>query len=243
MNTPFNNNLITPSVLPNHVAIIMDGNGRWAKSKNKPRTAGHQAAEIVIMDTIRKSVEIGIKELSLFAFSTENWTRPKTEINFLMNYSRDVISRSVNEIDSLNIKIRWVGSKSKMFKSVVKTLQDAEEKTKKNKKMILNFCINYGGRLEILDAINSLAYDIKAGKLNKKITENILKKRFYSPKMNDVDLLIRTSGEKRISNFLLWQSAYAEIIWIDKMWPDFTQQDLLLALKEFESRNRRFGKV
>jgi undecaprenyl diphosphate synthase len=233
---------IPSDLVPNHVAIVMDGNGRWAKERGLPRTEGHRMGEAVVLEVLKGSLEMGIKNLSLYAFSTENWKRSPEEVRFLMNFNREVIRRRRDEMDALGIRIRWVGRMPKLWKSVVQELQVAQEQTRGNDAMTLYFCVNYGGRAEIADAAQALARDVRAGVLDpSKVTEKTLAKYLYYPDMPDVDLFIRPSGEQRTSNFLIWQSAYAEMVFQDVLWPDFDRRDLWRACLAYASRDRRFG--
>lgn len=229
-------------LIPKHVAIVMDGNGRWAKERGLPRTAGHEAGEFSLLDCVHGALELGIKNLSAYAFSTENWRRSPEEVRFLMNFNRDVIHRRVDEMHELGVRVRWAGRRPKLWKSVISELENAEELTKNNKKMTLTMCVNYGGRAEITDAIASIARDVKRKKLDpEKITEKTIAKYLDEPDMPDVDLFVRSSGEQRISNFLLWQSAYAEFVFMDTLWPDFDRRHLWEACEIYAGRDRRYG--
>ena len=230
--------------LPQHVAVIMDGNGRWAKQRGLPRTAGHTAGEAALLDVVYGAIEIGVKEISAFAFSTENWRRSPEEVRFLMGFNRVEIRKQRDEMNALGVKIKWIGRPQKLWQSVIQELQEAEKLTKNNKVLTLNMCVNYGGQAEIADAVNAVTQDVKRGKVKAGgITERNLKKYFYSPKMLDVDLFLRSSGEQRISNFLLWQSAYAEMVFMDVLWPDVDRRTLWQAIEIYAERNRRFGKA
>ncbi|EFG65329.1 isoprenyl transferase [Streptomyces sp. SPB074] len=229
-------------LVPGHVAIVMDGNGRWAKERGLPRTEGHRVGEGVVMDALKGCLELGVKNLSLYAFSTENWKRSPDEVRFLMNFNRDVIARRRDEMDELGIRIRWAGRMPKLWKSVVKELQIAQEQTTENDALTLYFCLNYGGRAEIADAARRLAEDVATGRLDpSKVSEKTVQKYLYYPDMPDVDLFLRPSGEQRTSNFLLWQSSYAEMVYQDVLWPDFDRRDLWRACVEYAKRDRRFG--
>lgn len=220
----------------------MDGNGRWANARGLTRNQGHAAGEAVLLDVVAGAIELGIGHISAYAFSTENWKRSPDEVRFLMNFNRDVIRRRRDEMDAMGIRIRWVGRMPRLWKSVVKELQVAQEQTKHNTAMTLYFCVNYGGRAEIADAAAALAADVKAGRLDPgKVTEKTLARYMYYPDMPDVDLFVRPSGEQRTSNYLLWQSAYAEMVFQDVLWPDFDRRDLWRACLEYASRDRRFG--
>ena len=235
---------LSPSQIPKHVAIVMDGNGRWAKQRGLPRTAGHTAGEAALLDVVYGAIEIGVKEISAFAFSTENWRRSPEEVRFLMGFNRVEIRKQRDEMNALGVKIKWIGRPQKLWQSVIQELQEAEKLTKNNKVLTLNMCVNYGGQAEIADAVNAVAQDVKRGKVKAGgITERNLKKYFYSPKMLDVDLFLRSSGEQRISNFLLWQSAYAEMVFMDVLWPDVDRRTLWQAIEIYAERNRRFGKA
>jgi len=230
--------------IPNHVAVVMDGNGRWAKERGMPRTAGHEAGEASLLDMVHGAIEIGVKELSAYAFSTENWRRSPEEVKFLMGFNRDVIRRRRDEMNELGVKIRWVGREQKLWASVLSELIEAEELTKSNKVLTLNMCVNYGGRAEIVDAITSISKAIKSKKIKpESITEKNFAKYLYSPQMSDVDLFLRSSGEQRTSNFLMWQSAYAEMVFLDVLWPDADRRTLWKAIEIYAERERRFGKA
>jgi len=233
---------ISSTFIPNHVAIVMDGNGRWAKERGLPRTAGHEAGELALLDAVYGALEIGVKYLTVYAFSTENWKRSPEEVKFLMNFNREVIHRRVEEMNQFGIKVRWAGREARLWKSVVDELKKAERKTSKNDQLTLTMCVNYGGRAEIVDAVTEIARDVKTRKLRPdSISEKKLKKYLYEPNMPDVDLFLRTSGEQRTSNFLLWQSAYAEMVFMDVLWPDFDRRHLWQAIEIYAKRERRFG--
>lgn len=235
---------LSPSQIPKHVAIVMDGNGRWAKKRGLPRTAGHTAGEAALLDVVYGAIEIGVKEISAFAFSTENWRRSPEEVRFLMGFNRVEIRKQRDVMNSLGVKIKWIGRPQKLWQSVISELKEAERLTKNNEVLTLNMCVNYGGQAEIVDAVNAISQDVKRSKLKAgAITEKSLKKYFYSPKMLDVDLFLRSSGEQRISNFLLWQSAYAEMVFMDVLWPDVDRRTLWEAIEIYAERNRRFGKA
>jgi undecaprenyl diphosphate synthase len=235
---------LDPKQIPNHVAVVMDGNGRWAKERGMPRTAGHEAGEASLLDMVHGAIEIGVKELSAYAFSTENWRRSPEEVKFLMGFNRDVIRRRRDEMNDLGVKIRWVGREQKLWSSVLNELLEAEELTKSNKVLTLNMCVNYGGRAEIVDAVSEIAQAIKGKKIKPdSITEKSFSKYLYSPQMSDVDLFLRSSGEQRTSNFLMWQSAYAEMVFLDVLWPDADRRTLWKAIEIYAERERRFGKA
>jgi undecaprenyl diphosphate synthase len=235
---------LKPEQIPNHVAVVMDGNGRWAKKRGLPRTAGHEAGEAALFDVVQGAIQIGVKELSAYAFSTENWRRSPEEVKFLMGFNRDVLRRRRDEMNDLGVRIRWVGRPQKLWGSVINELQEAEELTKKNKVLTLNMCVNYGGRSELVDAVQAVATEVAKRKIKPgQITEKLISKHLYNPKMSDVDLFLRSSGEQRTSNFLPWQSVYAEFVFMDVLWPDVDRQTLWRAIEIYAERDRRFGKA
>ncbi len=232
------------SQIPNHLALVMDGNGRWAQERGLPRTAGHEAGEAALFDVIEGAIEVGIREVSAFAFSTENWRRSPEEVKFLMGFNRDVIRRRRDEMNELGVRIRWVGRPKRLWKSVITELEEAEKLTAENSVLTLNMCVNYGGRAEIVDAATALATDVKRGKLKlDSINEKVFARYLNEQKMSDVDLFLRSSGELRTSNFLPWQSVYAEMVFMDVLWPDVDRRVLWRALEEYAKRERRFGGV
>jgi undecaprenyl diphosphate synthase len=220
----------------------MDGNGRWAKQRGLARTEGHRAGEAVLFDVIEGAIEIGVRYLSVYAFSTENWRRSPDEVRFLMGYSRDVIHRRRDELDALGVRVRWAGERGRLWKSVISELESAEKQTHANTTLDLQFSINYGGRAELVDATRAIAKLAVEGRINPdRITEKTIHAHLDEPAMPDVDLFLRTSGEQRMSNFLLWQSAYAEFVFLDKLWPDVDRRDLWAAIESYAHRDRRFG--
>jgi undecaprenyl diphosphate synthase len=220
----------------------MDGNGRWAKARGLPRTAGHEAGEASLLDTIQGAIEIGIPYLSAYAFSTENWRRSPDEVRFLMGFNRDVIRRRRDELDAMGVCVRWAGRRPRLWKSVIAELEDAEARTRGNNVLTLQFCVNYGGRAEIADAAAAIARDVAAGRLKTdKVDEKLFARYLDEPRMPDVDLFLRSSGEQRTSNYLIWQSAYAEMVFLDTLWPDFDRRDLWRACEIYASRDRRYG--
>ena len=222
----------------------MDGNGRWAKKRGLARTKGHEAGEHALFDVVEGAIQIGVKELSAYAFSTENWRRSPDEVKFLMGFNRDVIRRRRDEMNEMGVRVRWVGRPQRLWKSVIDELEIAEELTKKNRVLTLNMCVNYGGRAEIADAAVALAKDVARKKLKPdQITEKVFARYLDEPKMSDVDLFLRSSGEQRTSNFLIWQSAYAEMVFLDVLWPDVTRETLWRAIEIYAERDRRFGKA
>jgi undecaprenyl diphosphate synthase len=233
---------IPAEFVPKHVAIVMDGNGRWANQRGLTRIEGHKRGEAVVVDVAAGCIELGVRWLSLYAFSTENWRRSPEEVRFLMGFSRDVIRRRTDTLDTMGVRVRWAGRRPRLWRSVIKELEDAEERTRGNDVLNLAMCVNYGGRAEIGDAAREIARLAAAGKLNpERVDERTVGRYLYQPDMPDVDLFIRPSGEERTSNFLLWQSAYAELVFQDILWPDFDRRDLWRACEVFARRDRRFG--
>jgi undecaprenyl diphosphate synthase len=233
---------IPADLLPKHVAVVMDGNGRWAKERGLPRTSGHEAGEHALYDLVSGAIEIGVKWVSVYAFSTENWKRSPDEVKFLMGFNREVVSRRRDELHEMGVRVRWAGRRPRLWKSVISELEIAEELTKDNDVMTLTMCVNYGGRAEIADAAAKLAADAKAGLVKPdKIDEELFASYLDEPDMPDVDLFLRSSGEQRISNFLLWQSAYAELVFIPELWPDVDRRHLWRAIEQYAGRDRRYG--
>ena len=236
--------LIQPELVPRHVAIVMDGNGRWAQERGLPRTAGHEKGEAVLMDVICGGIELGISHISAYAFSTENWKRSPEEVRFLMGFNRDVIRRRRDEMHEMGVRVRWAGRRPRLWASVIRELEVAQELTKDNTGLTLTMCVNYGGRAEIADAARAIARLVAAGELDpEKVDEKMLARHLDEPDMPDVDLFLRPSGELRTSNFLPWQSAYAELVFQHTLFPDFDRRDLWAACVEYASRDRRFGGV
>ncbi|WP_170126051.1 isoprenyl transferase [Nocardioides speluncae] len=233
---------IPPELVPRHVAIVMDGNGRWAKERGLPRTAGHQQGEHSLFDVIEGAVQLGVKAISAYAFSTENWSRSPDEVRFLMNFNRDVIRRRVDEMSALGVRVRWAGRAPRLWKSVIRELQVAEQKTRHNDVLTLTMCVNYGGRAEIADAMQSIAREVAAGRVKPdRINEKLIAKHLYVPDFADADLVWRTSGEQRLSNFMTWQAAYAEFVFSDVLWPDVDRRHFWAAVDEYARRDRRYG--
>ncbi len=229
--------------LPRHVAVIMDGNGRWAQKRHLPRIAGHRSGTQSARTTIETCARLKIEALTLYAFSVENWRRPKTEIDFLMALLRDYLRKEMPLIQKNEIRMRFLGRMNELPAGVQKDVHDAMEKTAGNKGMVLCVALNYGGRAEIVDAINAILSERNGPGTSDKITEEQLSRHLYTEGLPDPDLLIRTSGEMRVSNFLLWQIAYAEIFVTETLWPDFNRARLLEALLEFQKRERRYGGI
>ncbi|MWV50259.1 isoprenyl transferase [Rathayibacter sp. VKM Ac-2803] len=228
--------------VPGHVAIVMDGNGRWANSRGLTRVEGHKRGEAALLDVVAGAIQIGVKHLSVYAFSTENWKRSPDEVRFLMGFNRDVLHRRRDQLNEWGVRVRWAGRKPRLWASVINELQFAERLTAGNDVLTLTMCVNYGGRTEIADAVQRLATEVAAGRLKPSgITEKTIARALYVPDMPDVDLFVRSSGEQRTSNFLLWQSAYAEMVFLDRLWPDFSRTDLWEAVEHYAGRARRFG--
>ncbi|HEX6577278.1 MAG TPA: isoprenyl transferase [Jiangellaceae bacterium] len=233
---------IPRDLVPRHVAIVMDGNGRWARQRGLPRTKGHEAGEASLLDVVHGAIEVGIGCLSAYAFSTENWRRSPEEVRFLMGFNREVIRRRRDELDALGVRVRWAGRRRRLWKSVIAELEDAERRTRRNDVLTLQFCVNYGGRAEIADAAAALAAEVAAGKMEPvRVDEKALARHLYNPELPDVDLFVRSSGEQRTSNFLPWQAAYAEMVFLDTLWPDFDRRHLWKAVEIYVRRDRRYG--
>jgi undecaprenyl diphosphate synthase len=220
----------------------MDGNGRWARAHGLPRTAGHERGEAALFDLVVGAIEAGVKYVSAYAFSTENWRRSPEEVRFLMGFNRDVIRRRRDEMHAMGVRVRWAGRRPRLWKSVVKELQVAEEMTRHNTVLTLTMCVNYGGRAELADAARALAQRAAEGSLNPdRIDEDSLARALYVPELPDVDMVLRTSGEQRFSNFMLWQAAYAEMVFMDVLWPDVDRTTLYEAIDRYARRTRRYG--
>ena len=228
--------------VPNHVAIVMDGNGRWANERGLTRIEGHKAGEAALLDVVAGALEAGVKYLTVYAFSTENWKRSPEEVKFLMGFNREVLRRRRDQLNQWGVRIRWAGRRPRLWLSVIDELKSAEKLTEKNSTLTLTMCVNYGSRVEITDAINAIAQDVADGKIKPgSITDKTVARYLNSNYLPDVDLFLRSSGEQRTSNFLLWQSAYAEFVFMDTLWPDFNRASLWSAISEYVSRDRRFG--
>ncbi|MGB0908331.1 MAG: isoprenyl transferase [Maricaulaceae bacterium] len=224
--------------VPLHVAIIMDGNGRWAQARHRPRVFGHQAGVKTVRRIVEDAADVGIKHLTLYSFSTENWNRPKAEIAALFQLLKKYVKEDLDSLNKNNVRIRIIGARDKLKPDLLEIVNRVEETTKNNTEFYLNIAFNYGGRDEVLRAMKRAVAD---GKSINDLTEQSFSNYFDTAGIPDPDFVIRTSGEKRISNFLLWQAAYSEFVFIDTLWPDFTKADLLRAINEFNSRDRRFG--
>jgi undecaprenyl diphosphate synthase len=233
------------SRVPRHVAIVMDGNGRWAAQRGLPRTKGHEAGERALYDVVEGGLEIDLPYLTVYAFSTENWDRPASEVRFLMNFNRTLIRKRRDELDDRGVRIRFLGRRDwRLPRSVQREMEAAERQTAGNTKMQLVVALNYGGRTEVIDAVKRLIDDHDAGRLRgERIGATSISRRLYLPDVPEPDLLIRTSGEMRTSNFLLWQAAYSELWFTPVLWPDFSREHLFEAIRDYQKRDRRFGRV
>jgi undecaprenyl diphosphate synthase len=230
--------------LPEHIAIIMDGNGRWAKKQGKLRMFGHENGTKSVRETVETSAELGVKNLTLYAFSTENWNRPKIEVQTLMKLLISSLKKEITTLQNNNIRLNAIGNLEALPSKARKELMHVIEATKNNKHMVLTLALSYGSRDELLSAIKEISIKVKNNIISpEKIDESVINEHLYTQNLPDVDLLIRTSGEQRISNFLLWQIAYAELYFTDELWPDFSKEDLYEAIVNYQKRERRFGKT
>ncbi len=232
---------IDPTRVPAHVGVVMDGNGRWAGKRGLPRTAGHAAGEEALFDAVEGALELGLQWLTVYAFSTENWKRPPDEVRYLMRYNESLLLRRRDELHERDVRIRFLGRRDwRVPRRLVRRMDEALELTAANRTMTLTIAFNYGGRAEIVDAVRRLVADgVPAGRVD----ERALRARLYDPQMPDPELVVRTSGEFRISNFLLWELAYSELVFTDVLWPDFRREHLFEAVREYQRRDRRFGGV
>ena len=230
---------LDPTRIPTHVAIVMDGNGRWAQRRGLPRTDGHAAGEEALMDTIWGAHAAGIRWLTVYAFSTENWKRPVDEVRFLMNFNERLLLTRRDELHAKNIKMQFIGRRDwRVPKRILRRIDETLELTRNNTSMTVSMAFNYGGRAELVDAMRAIAAE---GIKPDKITEKTIKAHLYDPDMPDPELMVRTSGEYRMSNFLMWELAYSELVFTDVLWPDFRRGDLYAAIDEYQRRERRFG--
>jgi undecaprenyl diphosphate synthase len=228
-------------LIPKHVAIVMDGNGRWAKERGLPRTEGHKVGAERVLDVLQGGVEMGVGAISLYAFSTENWKRSPDEVRFLMNFNRTILRDRREELNDLGVRVRFSGRRDwRVPKRLIAEQDETIELTKGNRRMTLTFAFNYGGRAEIVDAVRAL---VAGGATAGDIDEKAIRRHLYDPEMPDPDLVIRTSGEYRISNFLLWELAYSELVFSEVLWPDFRRHHLAEAIGEFQRRDRRYGGI
>jgi len=233
---------IPKQFVPRHVAVVMDGNGRWANARGLPRTAGHAAGEASLLDVVAGAIEIGVEYVSAYAFSTENWSRSPDEVRFLMGFNRDVLRRRRDLMNSWGVRVRWAGRRPKLWRSVITELETAEELTKNNSTVTLTMCVNYGGRAEVADAAQAIAREVAAGRIKpEKVNEKLFARYLDEPDLPDVDLFLRSSGEQRTSNFMIWQAAYAELVFLDEPWPDVDRRHLWRAVETYASRDRRYG--
>lgn len=232
---------IDPRRIPAHVACVMDGNGRWAQRRGLPRTDGHTAGEEALFDTVDGALDIGLEWLTVYAFSTENWRRPRDEVKFLMNFNESILLRRRDELHERGVRMRFIGRRDwRVPKRLLRRMDEAEELTADNRVMTFTMAFNYGGRAEIVDAVRAM---VEEGITADKVDEKAIARHLYAPDMPDPDLMVRTSGEFRTSNYLLWQLAYSELVFTDVLWPDFRREDLFAAIREFQQRDRRFGGV
>ena len=227
--------------MPHHIAIIMDGNGRWAEKHNTKRINGHKEGVKAVRRIVETAVEANVEYLTIYAFSTENWGRSKTEVSYLLKLIMDSLIKEIDELIKNNVNIRFIGSRDKLEESYNKQVMETCKKSWENNGLHLNVAMNYGGRKELLDAFNAILVDVHSGRLNTKITEKIVNDYLYTTGMPEVDMVIRTSGEERLSNFLIWQSAYAEFWFTQTLWPDFSREEFIQAILDFQQRKRRFG--
>ncbi len=232
---------IDPLRIPAHVALVMDGNGRWAQRRGLPRTEGHAAGEESIFDTVEGALELGLGWLTVYAFSTENWRRPRDEVRFLMNFNESILLRRRDELHERGVRMRFIGRRDRRVpKRLLRRMDEATELTAGNRGMTFTMAFNYGGRAEIVDAVRSI---VAAGISAEKVDEKVIARHLYAPDMPDPDLMVRTSGEHRLSNYLVWQIAYSELVFTDLLWPDFRREHLFEAVREYQRRERRFGGV
>ncbi|MBN6185796.1 isoprenyl transferase [Aneurinibacillus sp. BA2021] len=233
---------LDPNNVPRHVAIIMDGNGRWAKKRALPRVAGHRAGMKTVKEITKAADELGIEVLTLYAFSTENWKRPAQEVEYLMRLPQEYLATELEELIERNVQVRMVGYKENLPDYTLKAVTQARERTRENTGLILNFALNYGSRAEMVTAMQQIAQEVKDGKLDvEQIDESVFSSHLTTCGLPDPDLLIRTSGELRLSNFMLWQLAYSELWFSDVYWPDFSRSHFYEAMKAYQQRNRRYG--
>jgi undecaprenyl diphosphate synthase len=232
---------LDPNRIPAHVACVMDGNGRWAKKRGLRRTEGHAAGEQALFDTVEGAIDLGLRWFTVYAFSTENWRRPPDEVRYLMQFNEGILLRHRDDMHARNVRIRFVGRRDwRVPRRVLRRMDESVELTRSNSGMTLTIAFNYGGRAEIVDAVRAL---VASGIAPDKVSEKAIRSHLYDPQMPDPDLVIRTSGEHRISNFLLWELAYSELVFTEVLWPDFRREHLFEAVREFQRRSRRFGAV
>jgi undecaprenyl diphosphate synthase len=236
---------LDPDRLPAHVAIVMDGNGRWAQHRGLRRTEGHAAGEHALFDTVEGALDIGLSWMTVYAFSTENWRRPLDEVRFLMNFNERLLEKRRDELHERGVRVRFIGRRGgRVPARVRRRIEETEQLTHRNRTMTLTFAFNYGGRAELVDAVRAIGRGVQEGRIDpERIDERTIVRHLYAPDMPDPDLLVRTSGEYRISNYLLWEVAYSELVFTDVLWPDFRREDLFAAIAEYQRRERRFGAV
>jgi undecaprenyl diphosphate synthase len=241
-NVPFR---LDESRMPAHVAVVMDGNGRWAQQRGLKRTDGHAAGEEALFDTVDGALDIGLEWLTVYAFSTENWRRPLDEVRFLMNFNERLLLARRDDLNERGVRVRFIGRRGgRVPGRVRRRIEETEALTAGNRRLTLTFAFNYGGRAEIVDAVRAIAQGAADGKIDPaKVDERTIARHLYAPDMPDPDLLVRTSGEYRISNYLLWELAYAELVFTDVLWPDFRTKDLVAAIAEYQRRDRRYGAI
>ena len=230
--------------LPQHIGVIMDGHGRWAKKRGLPRSAGHSAGADTLKKIVTECNKMGIKYITVYAFSTENWSRPKDEVDYLMNLLMDYLKNAETTLAGENVVIRAIGSRAELSDELCRQIEKTEKFTSKNNGIVMNIALNYGAREELVKAVRDISAEVADGKIScEEITTDIISKNLYTAGQPDPDLIIRTSGELRLSNFMMWQAAYSELWFTDKLWPDFGINDLHQAIIDFQNRNRRFGGV
>jgi undecaprenyl diphosphate synthase len=231
--------------IPRHVAIVMDGNGRWARRRGLRRTEGHAAGEEALFDTVEGALEIGLRWMTVYAFSTENWRRPLDEVRFLMQFNERLLLRRRDDLNERGVRVRFIGRRGgRVPGRLRRQIAEAEELTRANRRMTLTFAFNYGGRAELVDSVRAIARAARDGSIDpERVDERVIARHLYAPDMPDPDLLVRTSGEYRISNFLLWEVAYSELHFTDVLWPDFRREHLFDAIRDYQNRDRRFGTV
>ncbi|MBU6330688.1 MAG: di-trans,poly-cis-decaprenylcistransferase [Acidobacteria bacterium] len=225
--------------IPAHIAVVMDGNGRWAQRRGLKRTEGHAAGEEALMDTVDGALDLGARWLTVYAFSTENWRRPVDEVRFLMGFNESLLMRRRDELDAKDVRIRFIGRRDwRVPRRLLRRIDESVEQTRRNRTLTLTIAFNYGGRAEIVDAVRRI---VDEGIPAAKIDERTIAKRLYAPDMPEPELLVRTSGEYRLSNYLMWEAAYSELVFTDVLWPDFRREHLFEAVREYQARDRRFG--
>jgi undecaprenyl diphosphate synthase len=236
---------LDPDRMPAHVAIVMDGNGRWAQQRGLKRTEGHAAGEEALFDAVDGALDIGLRWMTVFAFSTENWRRPLDEVRFLMGFNERLLVARRDDLNERGVRVRFIGRRAgRVPARVRRRIEETEALTARNRRLTLTFAFNYGGRAELVDAARAIGREVADGRLDpNRIDEKAIARHLYAPDMPDPDLLVRTSGEYRISNYLLWQLAYAELVFTETLWPDFRRTHLVDAIAEFQKRERRFGSI